>query len=53
MGSLLLISIVILVALIAVAAVKPEWVIRAAALLVTAGAAVAGWLNSDFIQGLF
>lgn len=53
MFSLLVTALLIAVALLAIAAFKPELVKRAAAWLVAAGVIVSGWMNADFIQGLF
>ena len=53
MFSLIVTIAVVIVALLAVAAWRPELVKRAAAWLVAAGAVVAGWMNSDVISGWF
>ncbi len=56
MLNFILIAIVIGVALVAVAALKPEWMRRAVEALIVAGAAVAAWewdSIASAIKGIF
>ena len=50
---MILTAIFILAALLAIAAVWPHLVKKAAGWLIAAGVVFNGWLNSDFIPGLF
>ncbi len=50
-ANLALTIVLIMVAALACAAWRPEWLVRVVGWLTTAGVALNGWLNADVISG--